>query len=53
VSDRDALNVLLNLGTHGKGGGRAVTPTTLVGTKVIRGGDLATIKQAIADQKDW
>ena len=30
-----------------------VTPTTLVGTRIIRGGDMVAIRKALANQKDW
>lgn len=52
--DARAKAILVRLSKSGLGlPTGAVTPTTLVGTKVIRGGDEAAVVKAIKQQHDW
>ena len=52
--DQTARAVLARLSKTGLGCSLSVvTPTTLVGTRVIKGGDSNAITAAIAKQRDW
>jgi len=52
--DANAKAVLARLSKSGVGCSiGATTPTTLVGTRVIRGGNAAAVVKAIKQQHDW
>ena len=52
--DEDAQSAFVEVSAGGSGRAtRLVTPTVLVGTRVLPGGDLAAVKKAIAAQQNW